>query len=146
MLPRIAQAAQGLPLFSGLDAEQVNRLAGVCRVTTFEPQETIFRQGEVAEEMYVVLEGEVAIAMANAPVAVGVVGTGECLGETSLLCAAGHSATATALTHVEMAILAHQDLAELIRLRPDIGLLIYRNLAAGLGEKLKRVDASFARG
>jgi hypothetical protein len=43
-----------------------------------------------------------------------------------------------------MAILAHQDLAELIRLRPDIGLLIYRNLAVGLGEKLKRLDASLA--
>jgi GNAT superfamily N-acetyltransferase len=144
VLPRIAQAAQGLPLFSGLDAEQVNRLASVCRVTNFGPEETIFRQGEAAEEMYVVLDGEVAIGIADSPAPVGLVRTGECLGETSLLGAAGHSATATALTGVEMAILAHQDLAELIRLRPDIGLLIYRNLAVGLGEKLKRVDASFA--
>ena len=144
VLPRIARTARGLPLFSGLDAEQVNRLAGVCRVTTFEPEETIFRQGEVGEEMFVVLEGEVAIAVATAPTPVGVVGKGECLGETSLLSAAGHSATATALTRVEMATLAHQDLAELIRLRPDIGLLIYRNLAVGLAEKLKRLDASFA--
>ena len=71
-------------------------------------------------------------------------GTGECLGETSLLSAAGHSATATALTRVEMATLAHQDLAELIRLRPDIGPLIYRNLAVGLGDKLKRLDALLA--
>jgi hypothetical protein len=38
----------------------------------------------------------------------------------------------------------HQDLAELIRLRPDIGLHIYSNLAVGMGEKLKRLDVSLA--
>ena len=52
--------------------------------------------------------------------------------------------TATAQTNVETAVLGHQDLAELIRLRPDIGLHIYRNLAVGMGEKLKRLDVSLA--
>ena len=33
----------------------------------------------------------------------------------------------------------------LIRLRPDIGIVIYRNLAVGLGEKLKRADVSPTR-
>ena len=75
----------------------------------------------------------------------GVVRAGECLGEMSLLTAAPHSATATALTHVETAVLGHQDLAELIRLRPDIGLHLYKNLAVGMGEKLKRVDVSLVR-
>ena len=96
--------------------------------------------------MHVVLQGEVAIAVAGSDAApVGVVRAGECLGEMSLLTAAAHSATATALTRVETAVLGHQDLAELIRLRPDIGLHIYRNLAVGMGEKLKRVDASLVR-
>ena len=84
----------------------------------------------------------VAIAVAGSADAVGVVRGGECLGEMSLLTAAVHSATATARTRVETAVLGHQDLAELIRLRPDIGLHIYRNLAVGLGEKLKRLDDS----
>jgi hypothetical protein len=39
---------------------------------------------------------------------------------------------------VEMAVLDHRDLGEFIRLRPDSGLHIYGNLAAGLDEKLKR--------
>jgi hypothetical protein len=30
------------------------------------------------------------------------------------------------------------DLADLIRRRPDIGVIIYRNLAEGLGDKLLR--------
>jgi CRP-like cAMP-binding protein len=56
----------------------------------------------------------------------------------SLLTGQAHSATARALTDVETAVLGHRDLAELIRLRPDIGLRTYRNLAVGMGEKLKR--------
>jgi CRP-like cAMP-binding protein len=64
----------------------------------------------------------------------------------ALLTTAVHSATAMARTQVETAVLEHQELAELIRMRPDIGLHIYRNLAVGMGEKLKRLnDSLFGR-
>jgi CRP-like cAMP-binding protein len=144
VLPQIAQAVQELSLFSGLDAEQVNRLAGVCSVSEFAPGEVIFRQGQEGKEMHVVLGGEVAIAVAGSASPVGTVRKGECLGEMSLLTTAAHSATATARTAVETAVLGHQDLVALIRLRPDIGLHIYRNLAVGMGEKLKRSGLSVA--
>jgi len=144
ILPRVAKAVHDLPLFAGLNAEQVTRLAGVCGVAVFEPGETIFREGEAGKQMHVVLEGEVAIDVADAAAPVGVVRSGECLGEMSLITAAAHSATATALTRVETAVLGHRDLGELIRLRPDIGLHIYRKLAVGMGEKLKRLDVSLA--
>jgi hypothetical protein len=142
VLPRIAQAVHDLPLFARLSAEQVARLAGVCGVTTFAAGEAVFRQGEADNQMHVVLQGEVAITVAGSAAPVGVVRSGECLGEMSLLTGAAHSATATAVTRVETAVLGHDDLAELIRLRPDIGLHIYRNLAVGTGEKLKRLDVS----
>jgi CRP/FNR family cyclic AMP-dependent transcriptional regulator len=143
-LPRIAAAVHELPLFSGLNAEQVARLTGVCAVATFGPGEPVFRQGEAGKQVHVVLQGEVVITVAGAAAAVGVVRSGECLGELSLLTAAAHSATATARTHVQTAVLGHQDLADLIRVRPDIGLRIYRNLAVGVGEKLKRLDVALA--
>jgi CRP-like cAMP-binding protein len=92
--------------------------------------------------MHVVLEGEVAVAKSGSPV--GTVRKGECLGEISLLTHGCHSATATALTTVETAVLGHRDLVELIRLRPDIGLHLYRSFAIGLGEKLKRSSPSLA--
>jgi CRP-like cAMP-binding protein len=142
--PPFARAFHEGPRFAGLRAAQGARLAGVCGVTTFAPGEIIFREGEAGEQMHVVLQGEVAITVAGSSAAVGVVRSGECLGEMSLLTAATHSATATARTQVETAILRHQDLAELIRLRPDIGLHIYRSLAVGMGEKLKRLDVSLA--
>ena len=142
ILPRIAQVAQEIPLFAGLNAEQIKRLAGVCTISTFEPGAIIFREGCVSDRLYVVLEGKVGITIAGVGGPVGMVTSGECLGEMSLLSAAPHSATANAQTLVETAVLDRQDLAELTRLRPDIGIQIYKNLALGLGEKLKRADLS----
>ena len=145
VLPRVAAAVHHLPLFAGLISEQVTRLAGVCGTASFEPGKTIFREGETDYRMHVVLQGEVEITVARSSTSVGVVRDGECFGEISLLTGAPHSATATARTYVETAVLEHADLAELIRLRPDIGLHIYRNLAVDAGEKLKRMDVSAQR-
>jgi GNAT superfamily N-acetyltransferase len=142
VLPQVAAAVGRLPLFAGLSAEQIVRLAGVCGLATFEPGEVVFRQGQADARMHVVLQGDVAVAVTGTAEPVGMVESGECLGEMSLLTTAAHSATATARTRVETAVLGHEDLAELIRLRPDIGLHIYRNLAVGMGQKLKRVDES----
>src|SRR5262249_57562562 len=111
---------------------------GVGGVRQFAGGERSCGEGEGGKQMHVVLQGEVAITVAGSATSVGIVRSGECLGEMSLLTAAPHSATATARTHVETAALGHGDLAELIRLRPDIGLHLYRNLAVGMGAKLKR--------
>ncbi len=138
VLPQIEQAVQELSLFRGLSDEQVARLAGVCAVAHFRPHQTIFQEGTDSSEMHLILKGEVEITLAARPGAVDTVKKGECLGEMSLLASALHSATARAVTEVETAVLSHRDLTELIRLRPDIGLCIYKNLAMGMGEKLKR--------
>ncbi len=138
MLPRIAETVRDLALFAGLDEEQVHRLAGSCTLSTFERGEIIFRVREPGGEMHIILGGAVEITTPGAASHAPVVRAGECLGEISLLTGAAHSATAIALTRLDMAVLNRRELDELIRLRPDIGLLIWRNLAAGLAEKLKR--------
>jgi hypothetical protein len=43
---------------------------------------------------------------------------------------------------VEVAEFLQRDLTDLIRRRPDIGVIIYRNLAVGLGDKLLRSSNS----
>jgi GNAT superfamily N-acetyltransferase len=138
VLPRIAVAVRGLSLCAGLDEEQIHRLAGVCAVVTFEAGDVIFTQGSPGGEMHLLLAGEVAVTPAGAAAPLAVICSGECLGELSLLTRETHSVTATAVTAIETAVLGAKELAELVRLRPDIGLTIYRNLAIEIGRKLKR--------
>ncbi len=136
--PRIEKAIPHIYLFEGMNDEQVRQLAGRCTLKTFKNGQRLFTENGMDEETYIVLGGDVEISRGDDLTPIGSVGPGESLAEMSLLTRSKHSATATALSHVEVAVLSHQEVTQLIRLRPDIGVVIYRNLATGLGKKLIR--------
>lgn len=140
ILPRLAEVVEELPLFHGLKEEQNHRLAGLCSTQTFQSGEVIFHQGDPGREIYIILEGEVSIVRGNDQLPLGTVLVGECLGEVALLTQQPHSASAITTTATEVAILSLESLKELIRQRPDIGVVIYQNLAIGIGNKLCRAD------
>jgi CRP-like cAMP-binding protein/GNAT superfamily N-acetyltransferase len=140
--PRMAQAIKEVPLFHGMNSEQATRLAGTCTVREIRTGERLFAEHDPADRLYIVLQGQVVISSGSPSGMIGTVHTGETCGEVSLLSARPHSATATAEGHVEAAELHRCELTDLIRRRPDIGVIIYRNLAIGLGDKLSRSSNS----
>ena len=136
VLPEIERVMGRLRLFAGLDDEQLRRLASRCRVARFAAGDPVIREADGDRTLYVLLEGRAEIQRRGEEV--GRVGVGECLGEMSLLTGEVHSATARATTSLQAATLDHRELEALFRQRPDIGVVILRNLATGLGEKLTR--------
>ena len=118
----------------------MQRLAAASGHASFGAGQTIFEQGSGCSETFVILDGEVEIRLGGLERPLGTVTPGECLGEVALLTDSPHSATAVASTDVRTAVLKGADLTELVRQRPDIGMVLYRNLARGLGEKLRRAD------
>ncbi|MBH0200966.1 MAG: GNAT family N-acetyltransferase [Nitrospira sp.] len=136
--PRMAQAIKEVPLFRGMNTEQATRLAGVCTVRSIGAGDRLFSGHDPGDRLYLMLQGQVTISSGASSRVIGTVHTGETCGEVSLLSARQHSATATAVNDIEVAELLRHDLEDLIRRRPDIGVIIYRNLAVGLGEKLLR--------
>jgi hypothetical protein len=140
VLPRLGEVVDRVGLFAGLDEEQLQRLAGACSHGSFEAGAEIFRHGGPCTEMYLILDGEVSVYIEGRRDPIGTVRAGECLGEISVLTGGEHSATARAATRVEVGVLTKKDLQSLVRLRPGIGVVLYRNLARGLGEKLRRTD------
>jgi GNAT superfamily N-acetyltransferase len=138
VLPEIERVVGELPIFEGLEREQVRRVASACRIARFADGETILKEGGRDSTLFILLSGEADIRRSGARHRVGAVRTGECLGEMSLLTGDPHSASAVATQPTEAAALSHGDLTGLFRARPDIGLVIFRNLAIGLGAKLGR--------
>jgi CRP-like cAMP-binding protein/GNAT superfamily N-acetyltransferase len=138
--PRVAEAADKIGLFHGLSAEQSQQLASICTLQHFARGSRILVENQRDDRTYLILEGTARVAVGPAPQQVGSVGSGECLGEMSLLRDVPHGATVHAETDVEVAELRQEQLNALIRQRPDIGLILYRNLATGIGEKLSRAD------
>jgi CRP/FNR family cyclic AMP-dependent transcriptional regulator len=141
--PRMTQAIAEVPLFQGMSTEQALRLAGVCRVRDFEAGSRIFNASDPTDCLYLILDGEVQVSAGSPPVPIAAIRTGDTLGEISLLAQTPRAATATASTRVEAAVISQRDLIDLIRRRPDIGVIMYRNLALGLGHKLRQAGGSF---
>lgn len=138
--PHLRQAAAGTGLFEDLGDEQIDRLAAMLEVRHVEAGTRLFEAGEASDEMFLVLRGALEVVSAQGR-GVGAVGAGECLGEVSFLAETAHSASAVAAGSCELGVFGRRELRELVRRRPDIGVQLYRNLARGLGEKLKRADA-----
>ena len=140
VLPRIAAASTRTPLFAGLSDEQRQRLLRICGARSFRQGDAVFRQGESDGTMHLVLAGEVDL-VAGDDRRIASVTTGQCVGETSLLHSPSsiirHSVDAIAKTRVETATFLNQDFHELIRQRTDIGVVILRNLAIDISNKLK---------
>ncbi|REJ64824.1 MAG: GNAT family N-acetyltransferase [Planctomycetota bacterium] len=144
LAPRIAASLEEATIFADLTDEQRTRLATECTVCRFAPGQTVFAEGSREAHAHVVLRGDVVVAVGDPPSPVGTVGSRQCLGEISLISALPHSATAIAKNEVETASLSHEGLHALVRKRPDIGVVIYRNLARDLGKKLQQSDHRLA--
>jgi GNAT superfamily N-acetyltransferase len=145
VLPQIAEAMDHVRIFSGLNPEQRERLAGACSVEKYSEGDILFCRGNEPDRMLVILRGEVAIKRGSPPLTLGTVGPGESLGERSLLTGEERSAMAQASTVVVAAAISREEMAALTRQRPDIGVVLYRNLAVGLGRKLQRLNASLVQ-
>ncbi len=141
VLPRIVAASQQAPLFTDLNDAQRRQLLGICQPKSFAAGEFIFRSGDMDGTMHLLLQG--AVYLVSEGRHVGSVSSGQCVGETSLLhspeSAPPHSLDAIAHTAVETASFAGDAFRELVRRHPDIGVVIYRNLAADISVKLKQV-------
>ncbi|MDH3716743.1 MAG: GNAT family N-acetyltransferase [Planctomycetota bacterium] len=139
--PRIADAAAAaVGLFHGLTDEQAGRLASICRIETFAAGQDILVEGQLDDKTFLMLQGEASVCVSDCSRPVVSIGAGEFLGEMALLRQVPHSATVTAQTRTEVAVLRRDQLNALMRQRPDIGLVLYRNLAVGIGQKLSGTD------
>lgn len=133
--PEIAAHFPTAPLFTNLTDEQRSALARPWQVRSYSADEVVFDAGTPSECLYMVLDGSIEVVRAAGPPIV--MRPGELFGEMSLLTQQTHSATARAAEAAHLAILCTSSLQDLIRRRTDIGLVLYRNLAAGLSARLR---------
>lgn len=140
VVPRIAQAISDLQLFEGLSEEQAQRVAGQCHLAERKAGDLLWAQGDAADAAWMLLSGRAEVLVGDPPVLVGHIDAGEVVGEVATLTGEAHSATVRACEPLVAAVLERADMQQLRRTRPDIALLLYRNLAVGLGRKLQRLD------
>jgi len=101
----VANALLNVDFLGPLTTEERRSLASRVRVQAYGRGETIIRQGDRGDSLFMILRGrvEVLVASGEQEEVVNTLGEGSCFGEMSLLTGAPRSATVRALEDVEVA-------------------------------------------
>lgn len=142
--PKLVGFVAKLGLFEGLQGEQVQRLASFCTPQVFADGALLIEEGAKSGRMMILLSGRGIVTVGDPAKRLGGVGPGEVIGELSALTRSPHSATVRAEGPVEAAVLDTSELESLSRRRPDIAVVVYRNLAKALGRKLRRANITMS--
>lgn len=131
-------------LCDGLSEEEIASFYSNFVVRGFAPGAPLYREGDPADAIYVLLEGRVEVSRGGA--LLGEVGPGATVGEMSLFRgSATRSATITPASQVTTVMLLRQRFLELLRTRDVPTLVVVNNLAHELAERLMVMNARLAK-
>jgi CRP-like cAMP-binding protein len=102
---------------------------------TYEAGETIFRAHEMGAEMYIVLEGEVELAIGST--VVETLEPGEPFGEMALIDQAPRTASATAKTRCTVTVIPEKRFLFMVQTTPHFALQIMKVMA----DRLRKTNA-----
>jgi CRP-like cAMP-binding protein len=129
-----------VPLFEGRDEQDLEDLAGALRRRRAREGDVLWKQGDQARELLLVVDGEIGVSL-RAPggrtVDIGRVGPGGMLGEIGLLEGGEHTMTVRALEESTVLALNRHDFAALLA-RPDASAFeLKRRLASQFTARLR---------
>lgn len=120
-----------VPLFRDIPGEEVAGLLEIVEEAAFAPGETILRQGDAGDALYIVVEGQITIDVdgVRRP---GRIGPRDVIGELSILTGEPRAATCVAETDVVALRIRREPFWELMREHPEVSLGVIRILVTHL--------------
>lgn len=137
-MPSTVEPLARVPLFSGLESEDLARLAEASRVQTFPPATSIVEMGEPGRSLYLVTEGEVAVLYParETEFELARLGPGEFFGEMALLNDKPRSATVRSVGEVSAIVLDKTEFRAIVLERPLVAL----ELIEALSVRIRQAD------
>ncbi len=138
---------RNIGLFGALSDEVLQYLSGILTVETPEVGSTLFREGDDANAMFVVISGEVEVlkkSKRSVEARVAVLGPGDWFGEMSIVDIQPRSATVRALAPSRLLRISAADLDALYRHDLRSYSIIILNLARELSRRLRVADGILA--
>lgn len=132
-----------LQIFNGLDEADAARICGDLRESEFKTGESILKEGNSVQLLWIILEGECVVSRScdvNDERVLALLNTGDVFGEMSFVRTAPHSASIRAVSEVKACCYRREDFQELLDDRPEAAWRITSNIAAVLAERLRRMD------
>jgi CRP-like cAMP-binding protein len=128
---------QRVPLFSSLPPADLKQVAQIGREKFFPHGEAIVQIGEVGDEVFIIVSGEVRVLVENDR-EIARRHAGEYVGEMSILSQEPRSATVVADGDVRTLCITQAQFEGILRERPETALAVMRVLCKRLQEQSKK--------
>jgi CRP/FNR family transcriptional regulator, cyclic AMP receptor protein len=141
----IQRALEECGFFKGLRPAQVERIAAICRMQRADAGEALYRQGELGEDLFIVVEGQVVLERAisvgvrRGTVAVAMLGKGRIFGGWSTLLNEPHLLMLSAVCNKPALLVAFKgtELRRLMTADMQLGFDLLEKLCFLLRERLQ---------
>lgn len=139
----LREIMKGVELFNGLTDEELEKVTSLCRERRFNETEIIAEQNSPGNELFIIQEGLVEVAVAGrvggASKVIVNLGKGQTVGEMSLVDQGLRSATVRAIkTPTIVQVITDKDFENLCEENNRIGYVVLRNIAADLSFRLRQ--------
>lgn len=136
------EAMRSIPLFQHLSYKEQMAVLAIANARSFEAGQEIVREGATAEQLFVVVQGKVAIESEG--VVIAELRPGFHFGEMGLIEQAPRSATVRALEATRCVVLGRMELLALMRKEPVLAVKLLWNLVRALSERLRLTNAELS--
>ena len=124
-------------LFEGMKRDFIKKVMEKMAKETYEPEDTLFAEGDPAKHFYVLLKGRIKLSHGGGENLVHIVSKpGEAFGWSSLVGRDTYSATAECLSATKVIKIKREDLERIIEDDPRSGVVFYKRVAALIGQRL----------
>lgn len=134
---------KNIPLFARIEPSKLKLLAFASERLSFAPGQEIFRQGDSADNAYIIMDGEASVIVATpaGEIIVATLGKNDLVGEIAILCDVPRTATVKANQAVTTLAISKDLFLRMVTEFPQMGVEIMRELA----RRLERTTAQLTK-
>jgi hypothetical protein len=132
------EVLMGMPLFSRLGERELLRVMQVAEVRAYGPGETVIREGDRGDELFIVLSGTVRVTKGDALLTT--LGKGEHFGEMALIRSVPRSATVLSEALSEIIAIRRADFFDILRTEHEMAVKLLWQFLGVLADRLDQTS------
>ncbi len=138
---------RNIPLFAKLEPSKLKLLAFTAERITYEPDQTLFNQGDVGDAAYIIVDGaaKVIVDTPDGELEVAALGRNDFVGEIAILCDVPRTATVRASDKTITLRITKDLFFRLVAEFPEMSVEIMRELASRLEQTTQQLREALAK-
>ena len=138
---------RNIPLFAKIEPSKLKLLAFTSQRLTFNAGDSLFKQGDAGDALYVIMEGEadVLVDTPGGQITVATMGTNDFVGDIAVLCDVPRTATVTATSKLTTMRITKDLFFQLVCQFPQIAIEIMRELARRLDVTTRQLQDAVSK-